>query len=261
MNKTQLLEELKSEGFSNFIINSFEKVKRGLFVPKEFKESAYLNQPIPIAPGATVSQPYTIAFMLNLLEFDKLTNNEKISNKLVNDKTNKRDDFMNLEASKQDLQSEQQKSQHLKGRELDITNKNKIKILEIGSGSGYVLALIDEILKFQNLQNFLSIEIYGIERINELVKKSRQILNKNKNIIIINKDGSRGLKEHAPFDRILVSAAFEKIPENLFEQLKNNGILVTPVKNSIFQFKKVNNKIQKKEFPGFVFVPVVEGKE
>lgn len=197
MNKSELINDLKNQGFSENIIKSFEKIKREDFIPKELKNFAYENQPLPLGIGTTISQPYTIAFMLDLLEL-----------------------------------------------------KDNQKILEIGSGSGYVLALLNEISK--------NSEIYGIERIRELTKKSKKVLKKNKNIQIIYKNGSDGLKEKSPFDRILISASSDKIPENLFSQLKDNGILVCPVRNSIFQIKKQKGKTIKKEFPGFVFVPLVE---
>ena len=195
MNKQELLEELKSEGFSRKILNAFLKVKRENFVPNHLKIYAYNNEPLSIGSGATISQPYTIAFMLDLLELG-----------------------------------------------------DKMKILEIGSGCGYVLALINEISK--------NSKIYGIERIKDLVEKSIKILPKN--IEVIYGDGSKGVPKEAPFDRILVSAAFDTIPKNLFEQLKENGILVSPIKNSIFQFKKINGKIKSKEFYGFVFVPIIK---
>lgn len=279
MNKEQLLKELRKQDFSEQILDAFEKIKRENFIPENLKSFAYNNEPLPIANGATISQPYTIAFMLTLLELDKLTNadNEKLltdisNDKLVTDKTNKQEGSSKYEKpslSKSqkfsinnngnnkiiELLSKHEKTSSQNAEEYKITNKNKIKILEIGSGSGYVLALINEILKRSRIKNY---EIYGIERIKELVKSSRKIFNENKNIKIIERDGSKGLPEKKPFDRILVSAAFEKVPENLFNQLKNNGILVTPVKNSIFQIKKENDKIYKKEFPGFVFVPVIE---
>lgn len=275
INKKQLLEELKSEGFSELIIKAFKKVKRENFVPEEYKEYAYRNEPLPIGKGATISQPYTIAFMLNLLELDKLidkSNNQLVidNNKRLINKINKLDKL-----NKHDISSLPKNQKYNINNKL-ITDKNKgvdkIKILEIGSGSGYVLALINETLKnlkikdtkklsvfgAQKIKDFSSYNIFGIEIIDELVIKSKKILKKEKNIIVKKADGSKGLKSKAPFDRILVSASFREIPDNLLPQLKNNGILVTPVKNSIFKFKKINGKIEKKEFPGFVFVPVVE---
>lgn len=194
MNKQDLLKELKGESFSNKIIKAFSKIKREKFISKELTQYAYLNQPLPIASGATISQPYTIAFMLDLLELD-----------------------------------------------------NNQKILEVGSGSGYVLALMNELSR--------NSQIYGIEIIESLVIKSKKLLPK---ISIIQGDGSKGLPKKAPFDRILVSASADKIPEHLFKQLKNNGILVIPVRNSIYQIKKINNKTHTKEFPGFIFVPLIE---
>jgi len=199
MNKQQLIESLKKQGFSEKILRAFEKVKREDFVPGEFKESAYEDIPLPIGLGQTISQPYTIAFMLNLLELE---------------------------------------------------NKEKLKILEIGSGSGYALALINEISK--------NSEIYGVEIIKSLAESSKLRLKNNKNIKIINRNGSNGLKEYALYDRILTSASSEKIPEHLYSQLRESGIIVASVKSSIYQIKKTGLRIEKKEFPGFAFVPLVE---
>lgn len=202
MDKQQLLESLRAHGFSDKIAEAFEKVNREDFVFQEYKDFAYEDIALPLEEGATISQPYTIAFMLNLLELSE--------------------------------------------------NKNQ-KILEIGSGSGYVLALVSKIIKKG--------KIYGIEIIKSLAEKSKELLKKDKNIIIINKDGSNGLPEKAPFDRILISAAADKIPEHLYSQLKNNGVLVTPVRDSIYQIKKHNNEISIKEFPGFVFVPLRQNEK
>ena len=198
MDKQQLLESLKSEGFPNEIVTAFAKVKREDFIPEQYQYLAYEDMALPLENGATISQPYTIAFMLNLLELQP--------------------------------------------------NKNQ-KILEIGSGSGYVLALISAIIKKG--------KIYGIEIIPSLANKSKKLLKKDKKIKILNKDGSNGLPDKAPFDRILISASANEIPTNLYPQLKNNGILVAPVRDSIFQIRKKNKKIEIKEFPGLVFVPLV----
>jgi len=197
--KQELLENLKANGFSESIIKAFEKIKREDFILPQYKSLAYEDIALPLEGGATISQPYTIAFMLSLLEL-----------------------------------------------------KRGQKILEIGSGSGYVLALISEII--------LDGEIYGLEIIKSLAEKSKNLLKKDKSIKIINQDGSNGLPEHAPFDRILVSASAEELPLNLYAQLKNNGILVAPIKESIFQIKEQNSKIKLKEFPGFVFVPLIQDK-
>lgn len=197
MNKQELLNELRKEGFGEEIISAFSKVFREDFISRDFKKYAYENEPLPIGRGATISQPYTIAFMLELLELE---------------------------------------------------DNGDLRILEIGSGSGYVLALINEIVK--------NCDLVGIEINKWLVSSSREILKKDKNVKIICADGSKGLKEEM-LDRILISASSDEFPEHLFEQLEEGGILVAPVKNSIFKFKKVKGKIEKREYPGFVFVPLV----
>jgi len=124
-------------------------------------------------------------------------------------------------------------------------------ILEVGSGSGYVLALINEICR--------NTKIYGVERIKELVESSKKVLKNKKNIEIFNVDGTKGLKEKSPFDRILVSASSKEIPQKLLTQLKYNGILVCVVKNSIVVVKKTYKENKIIEYPGFVFVKLVEG--
>jgi len=201
MNKIQLLQSLKSQGFSNKIINAFSKVKRENFVPENLKKNSYEDIPLPIGNGATISQPYTIALMLSLLELKK-------------------------------------------GQ----------KILEIGSGCGYVLALISLIIG--------NGKVFGVEIIKELADKSGENLREYKNIEIYNKNGSEGLEEFAPFDRILISAACRKIPKKFSNQLKEKGILVIPLgkyEQSLVKFQKVKNKIIiKKKIPGFIFVPFVE---
>lgn len=124
------------------------------------------------------------------------------------------------------------------------------KVLEVGSGSGYSLALISNIIEEG--------EIYGVEITKRLAVKSSETLSIDKKIKIYNKDGREGLQKFAPYDRILVSASCEdmRIPYNLAEQLKEGGIMVCAVKQSIFQIKKTAGKLIEKEFPGFVFVPL-----
>jgi len=123
------------------------------------------------------------------------------------------------------------------------------KIMEIGSGSGYVIALIANIIK--------NGKVYGIERIKELAIRSKNLLESSKIVEIINRDGKHGLPEFAPFDRILVSASASDVPRHLYAQLNEEGIMVAAVRQSIFLIKKENGQISEKEFPGFAFVPLV----
>ena len=127
--------------------------------------------------------------------------------------------------------------------------KDNLKILEVGSGSGYVLALMNQISK--------NSQIYGIERIKELADNSKKLLHKNKNIHIISANGTKGLKQKAPFDRILISAASKQIPKNPLQQLAPDGTMVCVVNHSIITIKKKlkENKITK--YPGFSFVPLI----
>lgn len=199
MKKENLIRNLESQKFPEQILNAFTLVEREDYIPEEFEHQAYVDTALPIGYGQTISQPYTIAFMLMHLEL-----------------------------------------------------KDNLKILEVGSGSGYVLDLMNNISR--------NSEIYGIERIKDLVDKSRKVLKFKTNIKIIFGDGSKGLIEEAPFDRILVSAASEKIPEKLISQLNYGGILVAPVGNSIVSVKKTYKENVVREYPGFVFVPLIESK-
>jgi protein-L-isoaspartate(D-aspartate) O-methyltransferase len=130
------------------------------------------------------------------------------------------------------------------------------KVLEVGSGCGYVLALISKIVGSSG-------KIFGIEVIEELAEQSKKNLKAYENIEVHNRNGKFGLPKEAPFDRILISAALEEIPKNISIQLKEGGILVAPVGNKRHQSlitiqKKQDKFIVLNKNPGFVFVPFVE---
>jgi protein-L-isoaspartate(D-aspartate) O-methyltransferase len=122
------------------------------------------------------------------------------------------------------------------------------KILDVGSGSGWTTALLAEAVEEKGM-------VFGIEKIPELVLFGRNNINKYdfNNVKIIEAGKELGLKEHAPFDKILVSASAKEIPQELIGQLKDNGVMVIPVKNDILRIEK-GGKIEKYE--GFVFVPL-----
>ena len=95
------------------------------------------------------------------------------------------------------------------------------RVLEVGTGTGYEAAILGE----------LAAEVWTIERHAELAMKAREILARlgYVNVHVVVGDGSVGLPQHAPFDKILVAAAAPKIPESLVAQLAEHGKLVVPV--------------------------------
>jgi protein-L-isoaspartate(D-aspartate) O-methyltransferase len=134
--------------------------------------------------------------------------------------------------------------------------KEKQRILEIGSGCGYVLALIAEITGKEG-------EIYGIEVVKNLAEDSKENLKNYSNIKVLNINGNRGLLEKAPFDRILISAALEEIPREILEQLGERGRIVAPIGPGFMQtltaIKRESDKFNIiKEIPGFIFVHFVK---
>lgn len=132
------------------------------------------------------------------------------------------------------------------------------KVLEIGAGSGILLCYIKEIVGDKG-------EVIGIEINRETYEFAKENLKKTgyeRKVKLVLGDGSFGLKEEAPFDRIVCSAACPKIPENWIEQLKNGGILVAPVgeiggdQNLIFLKKLKGGKIVTKNLGPVIFVPL-----
>jgi len=95
------------------------------------------------------------------------------------------------------------------------------RVLEVGTGTGYQAAILAE----------LAAEVWTVERHQELASAAREILMRlgYTNVHVVQGDGSLGLPEHAPFDRILVAAAAPRIPESLVAQLVDGGKLVVPV--------------------------------
>ena len=138
----------------------------------------------------------------------------------------------------------------------EIELKKSQNVLEVGSGSGYVLALISKILGKNG-------KVSGIEIISELVAKSKEALIDYENVKVYNRNGSGGLPEKAPFDRILISAACREIPKKLLNQLKDQGILLTPkgprFGQTLFVIQRKGNEFKTiRKIPGFIFVPFVE---
>ena len=194
-------EQLRARGIQHpRVLSAFLAVPRHAFVPSELQADAYEDRPLPIGNGQTVSQPYIVALMLELL--------------------------------------------HLEGHE---------RVLEIGTGSGYELALLSH----------LALEVYSVKRIPGLAVDARDRLNAlgYLNIEIGVRNGTLGWQEHAPYDAILVSAGAPEVPTPLLEQLADPGRLVIPVGSADAQtltlILKEQNRLTAKAITSCAFVPLV----
>ncbi|MFH1326035.1 MAG: protein-L-isoaspartate O-methyltransferase [Candidatus Falkowbacteria bacterium] len=182
------------------IIDAFYKIDRINFILPARKSEAYLDEPLLIGHNQTISQPSTVAIMLELLD-----------------------------------------------------PQPGEKFLDVGSGSGWTTALLAHIVGKTG-------EVVGMERIPELVELGSKNLRKyNMSWVSISQTkGVLGCPNKAPFDKILVSAMAEKLPEELIDQLPIGGRLVIPIKNSICVFdRRPEMHVGKTKFPGFNFVPLI----
>lgn len=214
MQEGNIILNLVASGYlrTDRIIKSFQKIRRVDFVRKQDAKEANVNTPLSIGYGQTISQPLTVAIMLELLE-----------------------------------------------------PKAGEKILDIGSGSGWTVALLSEIVGSQG-------KVYGLEIEKNLVKFGQKNVAKygflEKGIAeILFGDGYEGLPNYAPFDKIIVAAAALNVPEVLIKQLKIGGRLVIPIgqKDGIQDLVVIDKikALQTKErrIGGFVFVPLIKNRK
>jgi protein-L-isoaspartate(D-aspartate) O-methyltransferase len=149
------------------VIDVMAKIPREEFVPVELRPYAYLNRPLPVGCGKTISQPVIIALMTDLLE----------------------------------------------PQAGDV-------VLEVGTGVGYQAAILAELVQ----------QVYSVEIIDELAQHAKRRLMRlgYRNIEVRTGNGYYGWPEHAPFDKIIVTAAPDLIPPPLLAQLKPGGRMVIP---------------------------------
>ncbi|OCS28833.1 protein-L-isoaspartate O-methyltransferase [Campylobacter fetus subsp. venerealis CCUG 33872] len=140
---------------------------------------------------------------------------------------------------------------------LALEAENCDNILEIGCGSGYQAAIL----------SMLAHRIFSIERIEKLANEAKLKMKKLgfNNVNIRYDDGNVGWKSYAPYDRIILSCACLGVPTRLFEQLKDGGILVAPIKENskqfIVKFKKNGSNLEKIVLDECEFVPLLDGRE
>ncbi len=135
--------------------------------------------------------------------------------------------------------------------------KKRDKVLEIGTGSGYQAAVLGT----------MGARVFTVERQENLYHKTKKLLADMgfQNIRCYFRDGSKGLPEFAPFDKILVTAGAEEVPQPLLDQLKIGGMLVIPVGRQAQKMKRFTRKTAaeyvEEDWGDFRFVPFVKGTE
>lgn len=134
--------------------------------------------------------------------------------------------------------------------------ENCDNILEIGCGSGYQAAILSK----------LAHRIFSVERIEKLANEAKFKIKKLgiNNINIRHDDGNLGWKTYGPYDRILLSCACKNLPDKLFAQLKDGGILIAPIDyngiQKITKIKKNGENLEKIILEQCEFVPLLEGR-
>lgn len=199
--KVMVDKQIKARGIKDKkVIDAMLNVERDIFISDREKDYSYEDGPLPIGYGQTISQPYIVAYMTEMLK--------------------------------------------LKGNE---------RVLEIGTGSGYQTAILAEIVG----------HVFTVEIIEELGKKAENTLINIMNYSNISfkiENGRQGWLEFSPFDRIIITACPYEFPENLFDQLKENGIAVAPVGDytqRLMRYSKLKGRIVKESLIGVSFVPLV----
>ncbi|MFW9994349.1 MAG: protein-L-isoaspartate(D-aspartate) O-methyltransferase [Candidatus Odinarchaeota archaeon] len=185
------------------VLEAFLKVKREEFLPEKSRHVAYVDSPVSLFDGQTMSAPHMCTLILDYLELE-----------------------------------------------------DHHKVLEIGAGSGYQAALLAEMVP--------NGQVVTIERIESLYRFGKANLERAgyTNVKVFHGDGTLGVPEEAPFDRIILTAAGDQIPPPLIEQLATGGILCMPLgqrpfwQTMISVRKTEDGKLVRKDLSSVAFVPL-----
>jgi len=180
------------------VLKAMRSVPRHRFVPDDYREAAYQDSPLPIGEGQTISQPYIVALMSELLEVGPGD-----------------------------------------------------KVLEIGTGSGYQAAVLAA----------MGVEVFTVEIRERLCDRARETLAalEYDSVHVRCGDGYRGWPEEAPFAGIIVTAAPERIPEPLVEQLAEGARMVIPLGDfyqQLMVIKKTDAGVDERSVIPVRFVPM-----
>lgn len=178
--RSELVSGLRRRGYltKNEVAAALGKVPREEFVPPSLRGEAYIDTPLPIGSGQTISAPHMVAMMAEAL----------------------------------DLRPGQ-------------------KVLEVGCGSGYHAAVAAELVSPGG-------HVFSVERLGELAEFARGNIARTGyagSVTVVLSDGSAGLADEAPFDRIFVACGAPAVPEPLKAQLKDGGLMLVPVGGRMYQ--------------------------
>ena len=173
------------------VIKAMRMIPRHNFVP----HFPYEDRPVPIGHQQTISQPFIVAYMTDMLDISPLHT-----------------------------------------------------VLEIGTGSGYQAAVLSEV----------ALKVYTVERIKTLADQTKILLEHYSNVHMKIGNGYKGWKENAPYDRIIVTAMPDYIPELLVNQLKDGGKMIIPVRGNLILVTKTGKTYTEKSLIGVRFVPLVK---
>lgn len=203
--RERLVQRLIDQGINDSgVLDVMRTTPRHLFLDEAMAHRAYEDVALPIGHQQTLSQPYVVARMTELL----------------------------------------------------VADGPRQRVLEIGTGSGYQTAVLAQLVG----------EVYSVERIKPLQQKARQRLRqlRLRNVLFDHADGGMGWPEYGPYDGIVVTAAPQRIPEELLSQLAVGGRMVVPVGGDTQHLQVVTRSasgIETEVVEAVHFVPLRPGKE
>ncbi len=201
--RDRMVVRLREKGINNEkVLAAMAKVPRHLFMDEAMSHRAYEDTALPINYGQTISQPWVVAKMTEI-----------------------------------------------------VVEQNPKKILEVGTGSGYQAAILGQLVP----------QVFSVERIDDLTRMARRRFIKLGYLNVRTKtgDGFEGWPNEAPYDVIIATAAPEKIPESLMNQLCVGGVMILPVgdnrQQNLFKITKTENGYYTDKLEPVMFVPFLEG--
>ena len=202
--RNRLVDRLRNHGIADErVLKAISLVPRHEYVDEALSSRAYEDAALPIGQGQTISQPWIVARMTEVL----------------------------------------------------LNQGKPQKVLEIGTGSGYQAAVLAHLIP----------QVFTVERIDELLKLARRRFHAQglHNIYTRYADGHLGWPSQAPFDGILMTAASRTVPDELLDQLGEDGVLVMPLEEGghqeLIAIRRTEDGFDRERLGGVIFVPLLSG--